>query len=153
MFRKFHNMVSRFSLANCDAVIGSFYHGYWFNLKISMWKNSSYCSSRLQDRKSTNEILLKMSFPNKQAKSLKTTRNTPQGQETQSHHCLHCLCTNHHIRQTLIRFNLFGAIASFMFYLLGIIRGHVEIMQNYWLIYMVNQVVYIIYKNKETIKS
>ena len=40
-----------------------------------------------------------------------------------------------------------------MFYLLGIIRGHVEIMQNYWLIYMVNQVVYIIYKNKETIKS
>ena len=53
----------------------------------------------------------------------------------------------------VIRFNLFGAIVSFMFYLLGIIRGHVEIMQNYWLIYMVNQVVYIIYKNKETIKS
>ena len=64
MFRKFHDLVSTYSLANLQ-----YSHRKVLSLKVSLQKNSS--ALHFQVIKSTNEMFLKINFLKKRANPLK----------------------------------------------------------------------------------
>ena len=104
MFEKFWNVVNSFSLQNLWSNRQGFYHKYGFYPQIKEWKNWSFeefiCTAILYYRTTrllTKTVFLKMRFLKKHTKFLKSTRKS-----VLSHPPYRSLCTNVHIRKTLV---------------------------------------------------